>query len=105
MRGFSALWFPKAEWALVYWDDVAMVFVRREGAPATLLEHHEYRVIRPDDLAHLERRFLEDPSLLKQAVAESLRALDANPDSNRARHLVGALGKLSADFGDVVIVP
>jgi hypothetical protein len=105
MRGFSALWFPKAEWALVYWDDVAMVFVKRDGAPANLLEHHEYRVIQPDDLAHLERRFLEDPSLLKQAVAESLRALDANPDSNRARHLVGALGKLSADFGDVVIVP
>ena len=66
-RGFSALWFPKAEWALVYWDDVAMVFVRREGAPTGLLEIHEYRVIQPDDLAHLERRLLEDPSLFEQA--------------------------------------
>ena len=105
MRGFSALWFPKAEWALVYWDDVAMVFVKRDGAPANLLEQHEYRVIRPDDLAHLERRLLDDPSLFERAVAESIRALDTNPESNRARHIATALGNRSTDSEGSVTVP
>lgn len=105
MRGFSALWFPKAEWGLVYWDDVAMVFVRRNGAPSNLLKQHEYRVIRPDDLAHLERRLLDDPYLFEQAVAESIRALDTSPESARARHIATALGNRPTDPEGSVIVP
>jgi hypothetical protein len=105
MRGFSALWFPKAEWALVYWDDVAMVFVRRNGARTNLLEKHEYRVIRPDDLAHLERSLLDEPGLLEQAIAESIRALDTNPASTRARHIATALGNRLTGTESSVIVP
>jgi hypothetical protein len=105
MRGFSALWFPTAEWALVYWDDVAMVFVRRHGAPSNLLERHEYRVIRPDDLAHLEQLLVDDPGLFEHALAESIRALDTSPESTRARHIATALGNSPADSGGTVIVP
>ena len=104
-RGFSALWFPKTEWALVYWDDVAMVFVRRHGAPPGLLSHHEYRVIQPDDLAYLERRLVDDPGLLDRAIAESLRALKANPQSDRARYIATALGIRSAESAGSATVP
>ena len=82
-----------------------MVFVRRNGAPSNLLKRHEYRVIRPDDLAHLERRLLDDPSLFEQAVAESIRALDTSPESARARHIATALGNRPTDPEGSVIVP
>jgi hypothetical protein len=86
-RGFSTLWFPDREWALVYWDDVAMVLVRRHSALPGLLERHEYRVLRPDDLAYLERRLAGDPALLPFVAQELARAAHANPSSWRAHQI------------------
>ena len=91
LRGFSTLWFPDRDWALVYWDDVAMVFVRRHDAPAGLLERHEYRVLRPDDLSELAARTATDEHLRAQAVKETERALRSNQDSRRARAILGLL--------------
>ncbi len=83
-RGFSALWFPQSRWALVYWDDIAMVLLERETADPSLLNRHEYRVIRPDDAEELERRMAADPDL-RQAAAEELgRKLSQQPDCERA---------------------
>jgi hypothetical protein len=90
LRGFSTLWFPGREWALVYWDDVAMVFVRRRDAPPGLLERHEYKVLRPDDLSHLEQRLAADRTLLPFVAEELERAARANPTSWRA-HLIANL--------------
>jgi hypothetical protein len=86
-RGFSALWFPPKQWALVYWDDVAMVLVRRQSAAKDLLERHEYRFFRPDDLAYLENRLANDPSMLPSVAAELTRAARANPTSWRAQEI------------------
>jgi hypothetical protein len=86
-RGFSTLWFPAAEWALVYWDDVAMVFVRRDSAPPGVVERHEYHVIRPDDIAHLEDRLADDPALRRDAAEELARAVRSIPTSSRAREI------------------
>ncbi len=87
LRGFSALWFPARDWALVYWDDVAMVFVRRNTAPANLLERHEYHVLRPDDLSHLEDRLARNPSLVPVVAMELARAARTNPMSWRAHEI------------------
>ncbi len=86
-RGFSTLWFPAKDWALVYWDDVAMVFVRRHIAPAGLLEFHEYHVLRPDDLAHLQERLAADPALLPRIAQELARATRSNSASWRAHEI------------------
>ena len=83
-RGFSAMWFPRRDWALVYWDDVAMVFVRRSDAPLELLQNHEYHVIRPDDLAELAYEVATDEDLRARAIDELARALQLNPESWRA---------------------
>jgi hypothetical protein len=91
LRGFSTLWFPDREWALVYWDDVSMVFVRRHNAPTGLLERHEYRVLRPDDLAHLGDRLAKDPSLLPAVARELARAVHANPAGWRAHEIAGLI--------------
>lgn len=90
-RGFSAMWFPRRDWALVYWDDVAMVFVRRVDAPADLLEHHEYHVIRPDDLADLANRLAADAGLRERTASELKRALESNPESWRAHSILGLM--------------
>jgi hypothetical protein len=92
-RGFSALWFPAQLWALVYWDDITMVFVRRDSAPADLLDRHEYVILRPDDLSFLERRLAEDPSLIPSVASELARAARANPTSWRAREIGRIIGR------------
>jgi hypothetical protein len=90
-RGFSALWFPNRTWALVYWDDISMVLVRRETAPEELLERHEYHVIRPDDLDHLRQILSADESLRLEAAHELTRALAAAPAGWRAREISAIL--------------
>ena len=83
-RGFSALWFPTRDWALVYWDDAAMVFVRREREFRALIDRAEYTVIRPDDLEHLRHRLLDEPDSRAAALLEVERALQENPGGLRA---------------------
>ena len=45
----SLVRYPRREWALIAFDDVAMVFARRDKFPAALLARIEYRVLVPDD--------------------------------------------------------
>jgi hypothetical protein len=93
LRGFSTLWFPDRKWALVYWDDVAMVFVRRHDAATGLLERHEYRVLRPDDLHFLEQRLRGDPALLSFVEQELARAARSNPTSWRAHEIADLIAR------------
>jgi hypothetical protein len=83
-RGFSALWFPAHRWALVYWDDVSMVFLDRERVDPAIVDEHEYRIIRPDDTEDLERRLAAEPEIMASFVAELERKLTEQPDSERA---------------------
>ena len=55
-RPFDVYTMPRSEWALVYWDDLAMFFVKREAVPADWLARHEFRHLRPGDLQVLGRR-------------------------------------------------
>jgi tetratricopeptide (TPR) repeat protein len=43
----SPEFFPPSRWALVFFDDVAAVFVRRGEGNADLVAQHEYRVVHP----------------------------------------------------------
>lgn len=40
---------PREGWALVYWDEKALIFARRGSVPAPWIEAHEYRLLRPYD--------------------------------------------------------
>lgn len=91
-RGFSALWFPPERWALVWFDDTAMVLVRRSTADAELLDRFEYRSFRPDDLQQLARELAEDPGRAAAVAEEIRRAAHEDPDGAR----VHALGQLLA---------
>ena len=95
-RGFSALWFPARDWALVYWDDVAMVLLRRDAADADLLARFEYKAIRPDDLEYVQQRLHSEPGFAALAGAEAARALEADPDNELAFAILRVVNELSA---------
>ena len=42
--------FPIKDWAMVYWDAQALVFVKRGSVDANWLKGHEYRVLRAGEL-------------------------------------------------------
>lgn len=44
---FFDRFYPPREWALVYWDDVAMVFCRRNETFRSLIKENEYIVLKP----------------------------------------------------------
>jgi hypothetical protein len=45
---WSELHFPWSRWALVHWDDMAMIFVKRDGKYAPLAAASEYLSVRPE---------------------------------------------------------
>jgi hypothetical protein len=104
-RGFSALWFPAHEWALVYWDDVAMVLLRRDAADSDLLARFEYTAIRPDDLEYVQQRLLSEPRFALLAGAEAARALEADPDNEIAFAILSVVNELSARTPPALTAP
>ncbi len=96
-RGFSTLWFRSQRWATVYWDDVAMVLVRRSSVPGTLLIEREYVHVNPDDLEHLAGAVRENPDLRPAVAAEVRRALSDDPQGRRALDLAAFLESLPGD--------
>ena len=43
-----SIYFPRRDWALVYWDDVVLVFVRRLPAYQALIQKEEFSTLEPD---------------------------------------------------------
>lgn len=61
--------FPMKNWALIFWDDTSLVFVRRIPRWASLINAHEYRALKP----YRMDRFVS-PILETRDFAEALRS-------------------------------
>jgi tetratricopeptide (TPR) repeat protein len=61
------------QWALVYWDDVALVYLRRGGPHAAVIARDEYRLVKPANGAAGIARLLADPARAEAARAELAR--------------------------------
>src|SRR5262249_5453639 len=61
------------DWALVYWDDVALVYLPRRGRHAATIERDEYRVVQPANGAAGIARVIDDPRRAGQGRAELAR--------------------------------
>lgn len=87
---FSEAHFPLATWALVHWDDVAMVYVRRGGRLSALAEGREYRQVRPEAwrLGQLRRETAPPAELLD----EIRRKLTEDPDCQMANTMARVYG-------------
>jgi hypothetical protein len=93
----NALLFPPSAFALVYWDDVAMTFVRRTLENNERLSHEEYRFVHPEDrLATLEAA-ASDPAWLAGAIAEVERRLTEDPRCDRALALRDDLARIAQE--------
>ncbi|MEQ1920787.1 MAG: hypothetical protein ABL955_16470, partial [Elusimicrobiota bacterium] len=69
-RSFDAYALPPSDWALVYWDRQALIFVRRSKAPAAWIKLHEFRHIRPHDLRQTGLRVLSGWISIAEVSAE-----------------------------------
>jgi len=88
---FSGLHFPRREWALVWWDDVAMVFVRRDGPYGALASEREFRLCRPEAwlLSGVRVRSGEDRAAV---AAELRRKTGEDPDCMLAKTALEVYG-------------
>ena len=87
----SALLFPPKDWALVHWDDVSMLFLRRTEARAEALGDSEYRFVQPEDTQATLRRASVDDAFRAGLIDDLQRKLAEHPDSRRARVILEAL--------------
>jgi len=94
-RAFSANHFRKEAWALVYWDDDAMVMLRRTPENADVIAREEYRAIQPEDWRHDYAGVLTGRVPLGPILAELQRKTRDDPDCARARALLATFGGLS----------
>src|SRR5208282_5527437 len=72
-RPWHVFFFPRERWALVYWDDQALLFVDRSKVPADWLAAHEYRWLHPGDDAALADALSRGEIPFAQLHAETVR--------------------------------
>lgn len=84
--------FPKSQWALIYWDDLALLFIKRSAYPASRIKELEFHCIEPDrqpnDLAAEAARNPEERSCLEKDV---MRNRQLHPLSQRTQEFEAAL--------------
>jgi tetratricopeptide (TPR) repeat protein len=84
-------------WALVYWDDVALVYLRRAGPFGAIAARDEYRHLRPANGAAALARALESGASSDTIAAEIARN-ERETGSGVARTLAGALALHRRDW-------
>lgn len=73
LRPWYLSYFPRAEWALVYWDLQALVFVKRAAVPVEWLRRYEYRYVRPGDESAFAEALEMRELPVKRVAAEKKR--------------------------------
>jgi len=84
LKLFQQLWASR-EWALVYWDDVCLLYLRRTEANATLIGRYGYQAVDPKRTPYF------NPNRPDLALLEVLRAKDLAPRSFLPRFFEGDL--------------
>ncbi|MBI5203042.1 MAG: hypothetical protein HY925_15730 [Elusimicrobia bacterium] len=64
---------PRPDWALVYYDEQGMVFIRRTKAPKDWLASHEYTLYRPGDAEAAKWMIKDGNAKAETLVLEKLR--------------------------------
>lgn len=98
-RAFSANHFPSQDWALVYWDDDAMIFARRIPANEGVIARLEYRSVQPEDWRYLLAGVLAGRVEPGPVLADLERKLQDDPGSARAQMLLAAFRRVSRANG------
>lgn len=78
MRPWHLFLLPKERWALVYFDEQALLFVDRAKVPSAWLDAHEYRWLRPGDEDALADALSRDEVPRAAVEAEAARRAAAS---------------------------
>ncbi|MCZ6694935.1 MAG: hypothetical protein O7A63_00205 [Acidobacteria bacterium] len=93
-RAFSAAFFHRERWALVYWDDDAMIYLRRAPKHRSVIARLEYRALHPDDWRHAVAEVATGRAPLAPILEDLDRKLQEDPDCHRARWLYETFSRL-----------
>jgi hypothetical protein len=88
---FSETHFPKSRWALIFWNDEGMVFIRRSGPNAKHL-NLEYTSVYPEGENYHLTMFQAGKINRTRAVQELRRKLQEDPNCVRAQKLLLSTG-------------
>jgi hypothetical protein len=91
---YTSARFPRNRWALIEWDDDGMLFVRRGGLNARLLER-EYSAVVPEGAGYTQALIAAGRVPREAVIRELIRKLDEDPTSDRARNLLASIGSAS----------
>jgi len=82
------------DWALVFWDDAALVYLRRTPGNDSLIVRDAYRLLQPNrvDFGYLDSRGKADAALAELDRAVRGSPLNVNASQMRA-YLLGGLGR------------
>ena len=99
LRGPTVTMFPQDHWALVYFGNYGMLFLKRLPKYEPAIREYEYKVLRPDDLTYLVRA-VERGQVDRDALAgEIRRKLREDPQTSQRKPLEDALKRLEASDG------
>lgn len=86
-RPIARWFFPKTRWALLYWDEKALVFARRERVSARWLARHEYKALFPGDSRWLRLQVVRRRVPMTAVESEARRFLGETGDRVNAAKL------------------
>jgi len=83
-------YFPREQWALVSWDDIALLFLRRTLPNRPAIAEYEFRWVSPEaDFSEFVRRLrVASPARKKQIRNELQRNLALHPSSRLTQFLL-----------------
>ncbi len=74
------------DWTLAYWDDAALVYLRRAGADAELIPKTEYKLLKPNELSYgYLAPLLKNPKTAEPVFTEIERAVGESEQNDNAR--------------------
>ncbi|MGK2858588.1 MAG: hypothetical protein ACSLFQ_15410 [Thermoanaerobaculia bacterium] len=85
----SLVYFPRDKWALVAFDDVGLVFARRDRHDAALLAREEYRALVPDAAMPLVDERPETIALARREVARARAQFGRQETIERIARMLG----------------
>jgi len=88
------LFFPRSRWALIYWDDVALIYVRRLPQFAPYIQKWEFPAIDPDGTPEDFQNQWRQSATAKTLLLKDLRRNAAlHPDSHRTAAFLYAIDR------------
>ncbi len=91
LRPYAFNHFPPSHWALVYFDDLAMVHVRRTPEAAALIERYGYSHVFPEDPRFQLEAIALGWASREGATLELKAKIESDPSCFRARRLLEAV--------------